>query len=368
LKQNLANALGCKTQRKIVVIESDDWGAIRMPSKIIYNDLLRQGIVINGHYNRFDSLETSDDISALCDVLCSVRDKNGKHPIITTNYLTANPDFQRIRDDQFKQYHYELFTETYRRVSGCSESFRVLKEGMDMGLFKPQSHGREHLNVPLWMAALRSGDRDTLLAFDHGFWGHATNYAYAKRKHFLAAFDYNSKDQANQVMQIAVEGVKLFQQIFVYRSKTFIAPNYIWSSDLERFLAGEGVTLLQGQRNQLIPKVNSSRYRTRFHFSGQKNRIGQQYLVRNAFFEPSSNLSKDWVSSCLKEINCAFFWESPAVISVHRVNFMGSLVPENRDHNLAFFKQLLGKVVRRWPEVEFLPSDQLIDLMEHANG
>jgi len=31
--RNVANIPGWRTDRKIVVIESDDWGAIRMPSK-----------------------------------------------------------------------------------------------------------------------------------------------------------------------------------------------------------------------------------------------------------------------------------------------------------------------------------------------
>jgi len=43
-KQHITNALGSKTRRKIVVIESDDWGAIRMPSQRVYAELEKKGL------------------------------------------------------------------------------------------------------------------------------------------------------------------------------------------------------------------------------------------------------------------------------------------------------------------------------------
>ena len=36
ITHNLLNIPGCRTNRHIVVIESDDWGSIRMPSKEVY--------------------------------------------------------------------------------------------------------------------------------------------------------------------------------------------------------------------------------------------------------------------------------------------------------------------------------------------
>ena len=44
LMRNLSNLPGWRTKRKIVVIESDDWGSIRMPSKRAYEELkLKEG-------------------------------------------------------------------------------------------------------------------------------------------------------------------------------------------------------------------------------------------------------------------------------------------------------------------------------------
>ncbi len=107
------NLGGWKTDRKIVVIESDDWGSIRMPSKDTYYSLLKLGIPVNKcHYNRFDSLATEEDLTALFDVLTRHKDHKGNYPVFTANCVVANPDFEKIKASDFKEYHYELLTET----------------------------------------------------------------------------------------------------------------------------------------------------------------------------------------------------------------------------------------------------------------
>jgi len=99
-----------------------------------------------------------------------------------------------------------------------------------------------------------------------------------------------------------------------------------------------------------------------FHWLGQKNKYSQRFITRNCFFEPSEK-SKDWVDSCLKDIEIAFRWYKPAVISSHRVNYIGALNKSNRDNGLTQLKQLLRSMLKKWPEVEFMTSDQLGDLI-----
>jgi hypothetical protein len=330
-----------------------------MPSKKIYDMLIKKGLSINDHYNRYDRMATSEDLSALFDVIGSFKDINGKRPAITANCLLTNPDFERIKASNYEKYSFELFTETLKRCPGSADAFDLWKEGMEYGLFYPQFHGREHLNVSLWMEALQQKHKETLLAFEHGFWGHTTDYPNAKRNHFLAAFDLISPEGKDALKETAAEGLVIFQELFGFKSKSFIAPNYIWPPSLEKTLFKQGVTTIQSHRNQLVPVINSPRYKTIFHFTGQRNGLGQRYLVRNAYFEPSSDPSIDWIGSCLKDISNAFFWRTPAIISSHRVNYMGAIVPQNRDQNLRLLKQLLHQIISRWPEAEFLCSYQL---------
>jgi hypothetical protein len=73
--------------------------------------------------------------------------------------------------------------------------------------------------------------------------------------------------------------------------------------------------------------------------------------------------NRDWVDSCLGEINAAFRWRKPAVISSHRVNYIGAHYPDNRDRGLRELKRLLKAIVQKWPEVEFMTSAELGELM-----
>jgi len=61
-----------------------------------------------------------------------------------------------------------------------------------------------------------------------------------------------------------------------------------------------------------------------------------------ALFEPGIG-DRDWVSTCLKEIAVAF--NKPAIISSHRVNFVGGMSMDNRDDGLQKLQTLLNKIV-----------------------
>ena len=84
ITRNLTNIPGWRTNRKIVVIESDDWGSIRMASKEAYNYFLGKDVPVDkSPYNSFDALECNEDLEMLFDVLGSVKDVNGNSAILT---------------------------------------------------------------------------------------------------------------------------------------------------------------------------------------------------------------------------------------------------------------------------------------------
>ena len=55
------NLRGWKTRRKLLVIESDDWGAIRMPGPEAWARLLKAGIRVDR--SRYDSLDCLENRS-----------------------------------------------------------------------------------------------------------------------------------------------------------------------------------------------------------------------------------------------------------------------------------------------------------------
>ena len=356
IRKNILNIPGWRTNRHIVVIESDDWGSIRMPSRDVYERLLKEGYRVDKNcYERYDSLATEDDLTALFEVLGKHTDCKGHHPVITANCAVANPDFEKIKANGYQNYYYEPFTDTLKRYPHCKHSFDLWKQGMRAGMFQPQFHAREHLNVSRWMHFLQT-DENTRDVFDLGLMG-----LFPKgndfRNYFVVALD-NSEYKTESLESIIHEGLNLFEQIFNFKSKTYIAPCYTWHPSLEKILAEHDVKGIQGMVNQLVPGDKHIR-----HWMGTKNQYGQVYIIRNASFEPSTMNYSNVVYDCLYEIQCAFRWHKPAIISAHRINFIGAIHEENRTKNLALLNKLLAEITKRWPDVEFMSSDKLIDLM-----
>jgi hypothetical protein len=335
-----------------------------MPDKATYDILLAKGIrVDNCPYNKYDSLASEDDLTALFEVLSRYRDINGNPPKITANCVLANPDFDKIRRSDFKEYHYELFTETLKKYPKHSLSFTLWKQGIDNNLFYPQFHGREHLNVARWMKALELNLPETRLAFDLNLFGIGKNITTENRKNFLEAFAIDAIGDETQINKIVTEGLLLFKEIFGFTSKSFIAPNYVWSPTIEEELYKQNVKYIQGQRRQILPVFNSSKEKKIDHYTGQRNKYGQIYIMRNCQFEPSLDNRKDSISECMAQIASAFRWGKPAIISSHRVNFIGSIESSNRDRNLRLFSDLLSKIQKKWSNAEFMTTDKLGDLI-----
>lgn len=363
--RHLSNLPGWRTGRKIVVIESDDWGSIRMPSRKVFDTLSKVGLDLKSgdslRYNLYDSLATGDDLTALFETLSSVKDKNGKHSVLTAISLVANPDFKKIKDSGFQQYYYKPFTQTLDEYPSCEKSFSLWQEGIKNNLFIPQFHGREHLNVSAWMRSLNAGHQDTLIAFEHGMWGFITNPLDDVKVSFQAAFDLEDiNDLAFQENAIK-DGLSLFKQLFGYSASFFVPPNGPFNRLLEKTAAENGIRYMATSKIQREP-IGHGKTRKIFHWLGQKNCCNQQYLTRNCFFEPSQP-GRDWVGSCLNDINIAFRWHKPAVISSHRVNYIGAIDPKNRDNGLKNLKKLLSQILQQWPDVEFMTSVQLAESM-----
>jgi len=362
--RHFINIPGWRTDRKIVVLESDDWGTVRMSSPKNFEALSNSGIPINKcRYLQNDALASEEDLNCLFDLLSSHKNSSGKNPIITSNVIMTNPNFEKIRESEFTEYHNEIFTKTLDKYPAHKKSFELWKAGIKDGLFHPQFHGREHLQVIRWMNSLKHAESDERKAFNREVFGLSTTVASRKRKSYLASYDWDDTKSRNFILESIPDGLSLFKSVFGFKSLSSIAPNYVWHHEVEKKLKECGVHYIQGSTAQKSPILNSNNFEKRRHYTGQKNKIGQFYLVRNSLFEPSLNPDLDWVNKCLNDISIAFLWKKPAIISTHRVNFIGFINPRNRDRNLYLFDQLLRKIIQKWPDVEFMTSDQLGEII-----
>lgn len=361
LSKHYINMLGWKSSRKIVVIESDDWGSVRMPSSKAYNALLNAGVPVDkSRYTKWDTLEQVSDLQNLFDALSTVKDINGSAAKFTANAVVANPDFLRIQSSDFDDYYYEPITSTYMHYPDGLKVFEMWKrEGIPSGLLFPQFHGREHIHVKRWLEAVRGSDLRERLGFDNRAILGILSSTDA-RPSYMAAFDYSLASEQSDLEGIVTDGLSIFSDIFGFPSTSFVAPQSIRGNHLDRALSQGGVMFHQcGQQfspGDGGPKTIDRKW-------GYKNEYGMLYWRRNVTFEPSKNLQKDFVDSAMREIEIAFLWGKPAVINSHRVNYVGSISAENRDRSLNQLKDLLKQIVRKFPNVEFKTSAELGDLI-----
>jgi len=362
IRENGVNILGWRTKRRILIIESDDWGSIRMQSKESFDALKAKGYPVDEcGYNTNDSLENNRDLELLFETIESIKNSDGQSPIFTANNIVGNPDFDKIRASGFKEYYFESFAKTLQRYPSSDRVIDLYKEGILRGIFIPQFHGREHVNIPRWLHALQTGDTPSLDAFEHQMFSvHASKHPQFPME-FMDALECQNEEHLKKQEVILREGLELFESLWGFRSETFIAPCFSWHRKLNKVLAEEGIIGLQGMYYQNEPIFDSQKkYRTVYHYMGQKNTLGQNYMLRNVIFEPALNKNRDWVKTAMHEIDVAFKWNKPAIISSHRVNYTGSLVEQNRTNNLLYLKQLLTGIIRKYPDIEFMSSNMLV--------
>jgi hypothetical protein len=354
------NSLGWKTDRKIVVFESDDWGSIRMPNKETYQELLEKKLPVDSlPYLKFDSLETKDDFNALFDLLVKFKDSNGNHPIITANTILSNPNFEKIKESGYQNYINEMFFDSYEKYSG-ENLLSYYFQGIQEKIFYPQLHGREHLNVNRWMNSLKNDLGLSRELFDFGLYDLSVSQTNISENSFVDALTPANNDELDYVGESIKEASIQFKEVFGFQSKSFIAPCYIWRPETEKFMKQAGIDFIQTGAYQLIPEIGKiNQFKKKFHFTGQKNTNNQIYSVRNGIFEPSLTLLSQDVNYCLKQIAKAFNHKKPAIISTHRINFIGSIDEKNRNQNLILFKNLLSEIIKIWPDIEFMHTIDL---------
>ncbi|HDZ42121.1 MAG TPA: polysaccharide (de)acetylase [Bacteroidetes bacterium] len=365
IRLNLKNIPGWRTSRKILVLECDDYGSTRMPSENAYERLSSAGLNIgSARYDRYETIETREDLEQMFEVLYEVRDQHNKPAVMTAVTSMTNPDFGKIRSSGFNAYFYEKFTDTLKRYYPESNVFEMWKQGMDAGIFVPELHGREHITVQLWMQKLREGDKDLLFAFDEGFVSLAVPGIHSIAKGFRAEFYFDSEDQKPFLVNSIKDSVILFWEIFGFSPRVFVPSNGIFNPEFDRVVAGAGVRFLNV--NHSMPYcVNRGDLKYRHFITGQKGPEGLTYYTRNCAFEPTE-ASYNGIGFTMKQVEAAFRWGKPAIISTHRGNFAGGIDDSNRKYGLGELRKLLKAIVKKWPDVEFLSSGDALDFMQQS--
>jgi hypothetical protein len=355
---NIKNIPGWSTKRKIVVFSVDDYGNIRMASQQARKNLEKAGLNVNqNRFDQFDCLEDKADLEQLYETLSSVKDQHGNPAVFTAFSLPANIDFQKIKQADYKTYHYELLPDTFKRLPGYEGTWDLWKEGMDKKLLFPQSHGREHVNINFLMGELEKKNPEVLACFNEESLA-ALSITDDRIMSYERAFAFHDIAENKKLEAIAIDGLKQFEKVFGFKAQHFTAPGIYAHHTLEEALATEGIKYIDTSVYKTEHQGNG-KFIKKYHKLGELNKAGQSYILRNCVFEPLMNPSEDHINECLAEIDIAFRWNKPANISTHRVNFCGHIDPQNREFGLKRLRLLLEQIVKKWPDAEFMTTVEL---------
>lgn len=370
LRRHYLNYKGWSTKEKLVVIQSDDWGSLRTSDLASLFKLKELGVSVEKcRYMQFDTVASDCDLQRLFEVLQNARDNHGNSAVLTANTLVSNPDFDRIEASEFESYHSVGLKQTFDILRNKTDEYKLglslWKQGQEAGVFVPQLHGNEHLQVNRWLRQLRAGNEVLLEAFKWRMWGVSRHTSPLIEKSLQAAFEYDTEKDKSFILKRIEEAISEFQTLFGFPSTTFTSPNYTWFPEVEEVLWNGGVRFLQSSSVQRIPTKDNIEIQR--HFIGERSRSGLLYQVRNVHFEPIVNQNINWADNCLREIRTAFLWWRPAIISTHRVNYIGKHNSENREQSLKQLEELLRRIVSIWPSVQFISAGELGKRMEQKN-
>ena len=361
LKKYLGNALGWSTKRKLLVIEADDFG---------WSNIYRRGDVLDyldlqsnsSYFLKHDKLEDRKDLDNIYGVLKSVKDKNDNHAVLTPLVVMAYPDFEKIANSDFQNFYYKPFYDLVSKLHG-EETWDKWQEGIESGLLVPEYHGRDHINVSKWLQELKNNKSIAYQAFknDIATLDHKFELDGVTHKSSAAYIFLNKDDVANKIESLE-SGINLFNDVFGRKPTLFTPPGSGYSYVYNQTLVENGVKSVQLQRRHNLLMEDGS-YKAKNYYFGEKA-IDKRLLItpRNCLFEPHNRSKDNWVKSCFTDVSVAFQMRKPAIISTHRINFVNQEKPEN-GNGLEKLEELLNKLVHKYPDIEFVSKNELLEIM-----
>lgn len=364
---NLKNIGFPNFKRKLIIFESDDWGSNRISSLEDYNQLVQEKILSENtsHYNKYDTIADSNDLELLLEVLSNVKDANNHHAIFTTFVNVANPDFTKIEQSGFQKYYWEDFFETSNRLGIGKQVQNLWERALKSRLFDVAFHGREHLCVPLWLRFLKDEDSLVRKAFKYRFYSVPIQNLPQKINEFRPAFYFSTFEETPFLKESIIQGIGRLEKLVNKKIKVFCPPNGISHKLFDEVSSTAGIESVVSNRFRSEPDGKGN-IKKRYYRYGSKNRWQQFYYYRNSMFEPT--FSSNAVDICLLQIAAAFRWNKPAIISTHRVNYIGRISPQNRDKGLRELNILLKNIVKIWPDAEFISSNEFSDILHRKTA
>jgi hypothetical protein len=342
---------GFHFDRPIVILQSDDWGRVGLCDREGLGQLRSAGIQLGERPYDFYTLETADDLAAICEMFERHRDSVGRHPCLGMNFILANLDFARMRAEEFRQIYLvplaEGFPEEWKRP-GLVATYR---QGIAGGVFYPALHGTMHFcRAAVERNLARGGERAELL---RTLWGAGTPYIHWRMP--WIGYEYwdpeKSEDErflsAETQRQLIGEAVGAFAKMFSTLPRSACAPGYRANEDTRRGWAQHGIRIAQNGPGALVPP----------HFDEH----GLLQVFRTVEFEPALNPGLS-VESCLQQAAGCFERGLPAVVSVHSINFH-STAQDFRTWTLQLLDEFFAALESKYADLLYLHDEDLYNIV-----
>jgi hypothetical protein len=330
-------------KRPTVIVQSDDWGRVGVPSL----DALERLRVRHPNIGRdswdFYGLESEEDIVALGDVLAETSDKDGRPACFTANFIMANADLRAMRAHDYGELRWIGIVDGFP-APWTDRNFSSYRFNIERKAFYPGLHGFTHFNIPGLLHALRSTTREgaiarELAAEDTPYLASLTpeyNFALLARGQEDRFLD--AADQSYWIKQ----GVALFLNAFGFSPRTTCAPGYR-ANDTTFLIWNEvGIEIVQTRRGPDVD-INGSLL----------------VLRRNVDFEPA--LQPDGsVAAALAQAQAAVARGSPIIVCTHSINYVSRHLGRAQQSR-AMLREFLGQLLKTFPDLRFASDVEFAD-------
>jgi hypothetical protein len=341
--------------RPLLLLQSDDWGRTGVPDTEGWNKLRGLGINLGERPYDYYSLETAEDVGAILSTLGSHRDSAGRCPCLGMNFILANVDFAKVRENRFSQIHLRPLSEGLPDGWHRPGLFPAYREGISAGILSPAMHGATHF-CPLSAERYLSdpGERGNLL---RAFWNAGVPYIHWRMP--WIGFEYADPVNGHEEFLISssqeslvADAVAKFCRLFSTTPRSACAPGYRANRGTHRAWANRGIRVAQNGPGVLRPPYWDSRDDT----------PELLHLHRTMDFEPA--VSRHFsLQECVQKAESSFARGIPAIVSVHSINFHSTL-KDFRCPTLKLLGEFLSILESRHPRLLYVRDEDLYDLID----
>jgi len=312
-------------KEKVLVIESDDWGP-------------------GGDFH-------ADRLQRLSNVLSSYKDSLGRPAVLTADMVLGVPDLMQTMTAPDQPLKRSTLNRDFPKVH------QALIKAMEKGVLVPQLHGLEHLYGDGLKRLAHNKDPRVQDATQTERWWDWEMLDSPLQGHYVDGTSLPTKAHAADTQQAIVDSAtQLFEQCFGFPTASTVAPCYLWVDDTEKAWADKKIQIIQtagyrcpGRREDGSYFQDRQEIRT-----GDRNELGQIYLVRNAMYEPVDGRLED---DCIRHIEQVYKQASPTTISTHRYNY--TRTEDECEMSLAGLQKILHHCTTKYTNLRFVSSPEL---------